>query len=245
MASDSIVLRSDKLDTSYHLFVDAPRSAEPAPLVLVLDGDDQFSSMREAARELAEAGTIPPLLLVGVGYGGGYRSKRNRRARDYTPSALNDEPMETGGADAFLSFVQAELLPALRQRHTFPADAIGVTGHSLGSLLGLHALFQPKPIFQRFLISSPSIWWDDRAILKSAAALRLNHDSLPANVYLSVGADDSPSMTGDLELLAAQLAQQPWPDLEYTVDRFPGYDHYNVLPVAFRAGLTWLYGRGA
>ena len=57
----------------------------------------------------------------------------------------------------------------------------------------------------------------------------------------SVGADDTPSMTGDLDLLEQQLAALPFPQLEIISQRFPQRDHYNVLPEAFRAGLEALF----
>ena len=49
-------------------------------------------------------------------------------------------------------------------------------------------------------------------------------------------------MTGDLTLLEQQLAARPFTGLELTVRRFPGRNHFNVLPEAFGAGLTDLFG---
>jgi hypothetical protein len=56
-----------------------------------------------------------------------------------------------------------------------------------------------------------------------------------------VGENDTPSMTGDLAMLEAQLTAQPFPQLEVISRRFPGRDHYNVLPDAFREGLRQLF----
>jgi predicted alpha/beta superfamily hydrolase len=118
----------------------------------------------------------------------------------------------------------------------------GFAGHSLGSLLVVHALFQRKPFFNRLLASAPSLWWDDRAVLCSAQNLQRTGAALPAKLFLSVGDDDTPSMTGDLELLEDQLRAMPFPQLEVIGQRFPQRDHYNVLPDAFRAGLRGLFG---
>jgi predicted alpha/beta superfamily hydrolase len=111
----------------------------------------------------------------------------------------------------------------------------------------LHALFQPRPFFTHFLASAPSIWWADRAILRHAAELRARQSHLPAKLFLSVGEMDSDSMTGDLRLLEAQLAENPFDEHEITSRVFAGFDHYNVVPVAFAAGLAALLkeeGRG-
>ncbi len=56
--------------------------------LLFLDGDDQFAAGAAAYRELSAETKMPPLLLVGVGYGGSYTSPVNRRGRDYTPPGI-------------------------------------------------------------------------------------------------------------------------------------------------------------
>lgn len=237
-------LHVEALGTDYHLTVYAPPAAGPLPLLLVTDGDDLLAPMVAAVRELTAAGRIIPLIVAGIGYGGGFRSPRNRRGRDYTPTRLAGEPMENGGAAAFLEGLRTRVLPRLAADYPIAPDDLGIAGHSLGSLFGLYALFQPRPLFRRFLLSSPSIWWDDRSVLKIAAELRALQSRLSARVFLSVGEEDTPSMTGDLALLETQLAAAPWQGLDHVVQRFSGYDHHDVVPVAYRAGLEWLYGRG-
>jgi predicted alpha/beta superfamily hydrolase len=106
----------------------------------------------------------------------------------------------------------------------------------------LHALFQRQPCFTHFLASAPSIWWAERDILRRASGLRAQQPALPAKLFLSVGAEDSASMTGDLDALEQQLAANPFARLEIIARRFPGRDHYNVLPDAFAAGLSALFG---
>ena len=152
-------------------------------------------------------------------------------------------PTETGsgGADAFRRFLTATLWPELSRRHPLRGEMRGVGGHSLGSLLALHALFQRQPFFNRVLASAPSLFWDDRALLCGAERLQRADVALPARLYLSVGEEDTPSMAGDLEMLEAQLAARPFPQLEVISRHFAGHDHYNVLPVAFREGLQRLF----
>lgn len=241
MPKSSFVLRSPELQTDYVVFVDTPEDAASAPLVVVLDGDDQFGPAVEAARAVERNGSVSPLTLVGVGYGGGYRSPLNRRVRDYSPTQPKDESMESGGAEAFHRFLDAQLLPTVVDRLRIMPSSFGLTGHSLGSLFGLHALFRPRPIFTSFLISSPSIWWDDRAIL-SAVARSPSPALPPTRAFISVGETDTPSMTGDVTLLETELQRHPRAGLTLIVERFADRDHYNVLPDAFRQGLRWLYG---
>jgi hypothetical protein len=65
---------------------------------------------------------------------------------------------------------------------------------------------------------------------------------LDASLYLSVGLDDSPSMTGDLALLEKQLADRPFRGLKVLSERFAGRDHYDVLPFSLSDGLARLLG---
>ncbi|HEY8995120.1 MAG TPA: alpha/beta hydrolase-fold protein [Lacunisphaera sp.] len=233
----TFILPSPETGTDYVLFVNVPPGPGPWPAVLGMDGDFVFSDRVDLGPALAAT----PVLFVGVGYGAGFGSPANRRGRDYTPVAHGDEP-GSGGADAFLKFLMATLWPELARRYPIDPARRGIAGHSLGSLLVLHALFQPRPFFTHFLASAPSIWWADRAILGQAAALRARQSHLPGRLFLSVGENDSESMTADLTLLETQLAAQPFAGLDIDSRRFPDRNHYDVVPDAYATGLKALFG---
>ncbi len=242
--SPTFHLRSPETSTDYAIYVDtADATAEasaPRPAVLFMDGDDQFKFATAAYRELRAAGTVRPLWLVGVGYGASYTKPGNRRGRDYTPVPHADEP-SSGGGDAFLEFLTTTLWTELARRYPLDPHLRGIAGHSLGSLLVLHAQFQPQPFFTHHLASAPSIWWAERAILAQIQQLRSQQSQLPGRLFLSVGAEDTASMTGDLTLLEQQLAATPFAGLTVSTRRFADRDHYNVLPLAFSEGLRILF----
>ena len=243
--SPEFQLAAPQLGTEYRIYVDVPReNTGPWPAVLILDGDDQFRYAVTAYRRARRAGSVPPLLLVGVGYGASYTKPGNRRLRDYTPSPMKTEP-ESGGAEAFLGFLTGALWPEIRVRWPVDDGRRGIAGHSLGSLLVLHALFRPQPFFNRALASAPSLWWDNRVILCNARALQETGIPLPARLFLGVGTRDSPSMLADLELFEDELAAHPFPELERVCRRFPDRDHYNVLVDSFETGLAALFGSPA
>ncbi|MEO7598307.1 MAG: alpha/beta hydrolase-fold protein [Opitutus sp.] len=237
-------LPSPQTGNEYHIYVVEPEvgpTSQATPTLLFMDGDDQFSAGVKAYQELRAEKKLPPLLLVGVGYGASYSKPENRRGRDYTPTQHSDEPT-SGGADAFLTFLTDTLWPELKRRYSISEHARGIAGHSLGSLLVLHALWKIPPFFTHHLASAPSIWWDNRSILKIARDRFARSSDLAAKLYLSVGERDSPSMTGDLTELEQQLATHPFAGLEVTTQRFPRRNHFNVLSDAFEAGLIALYG---
>jgi len=229
--------RSGETGSAYTIYVDAPeRAAGPWDSVLVMDGDYLFDAAAQAARTLRAAGRIGPTLVAGVGYGAGFGRPGNFRGRDYTPTASPDEP-SSGGADAFLRYLSASLWPELARLYPLRSDRRALAGHSLGSLLVLHALFQPKPFFNAALASAPSIWWDNRSILGLASRLRDRQERLDGSLYLCAGDADTPSMAGDLALLEGQLS-----GLRVASERFPGRDHYDSAPPAMMEGLARLLG---
>jgi uncharacterized protein len=238
-AKPAFVSRSAETGTDYRIYVDAPSAPGPWAGVLVMDGDFMFDDAAREARGLQAEDRIPPTAVVGVGYGAGFGAPGNHRGRDYTPTTAPEEP-SSGGADRFLAYLAATLWPELSRRYPLRPTGRVVAGHSLGSLLVLHALFQPKPFFDLALASAPSIWWDHRRILSLVARLRDRQAALPGRLFLGVGEEDSPSMTDDLARLERQLAERPFEGLEVISERFPGRDHYTSLPDGMRRGLLRL-----
>lgn len=238
------------LGTRYSFYVETPsdsrkggrRETRRWPALLCLDGDDQFDTLRAARAALVGRQGFPDLLLVGIGYGAGYREPANRRVRDYTPCPI-EGGAGGGGADAFLEFLSGEVWPELVRRYPVDPDIRGLAGHSLGALFGLHALFKPGPFFNRILASAPSLWWGDRVVLTQARALQAAGTVLAARVFLSVGERDSESMRGDLVRLETQLAAKPFPELVVRRASFPDKNHFNSIGPGFLEGLEALFPR--
>jgi len=186
-------LLSPQTGTDYRIFVEAPETTDepgPWPALVFMDGDDLFELATAAYGEVRASNAVPPLLLVGVGYGARpmlfgswttftYAKSANKRLRDYTPTPMQPEP-ESGGADAFVAFLADTLLPSSRSATTCGAQRADSWAF-LGSLAVIHALLQEKPVFTRFLASAPSLWWDDRSPLKQIATRREIHRNYPRN----------------------------------------------------------------
>jgi uncharacterized protein len=243
-AKPAFVSRSVRTGTDYRIYVDAPDPARvpgPWPAVLLMDGDFLFDFAIGACRSLVSAGRIPPTAVIGVGYGAGFGEPGNFRGRDYTPTASPEEPL-SGGADRFHDYLRGSLWPELARRYPLRETGRAIAGHSVGSLFVLYALLQQGPFFGLALASAPSLWWDNRSLLRLAAERRARSATLDGHVFLCVGADDTPSMTGDLELLNGQLAERPFTGLRVERAVFRGHDHFDVLPTSLREGLAALLG---
>jgi uncharacterized protein len=238
-------LPSPETGTVYHISIASPdpsRNPGPWRTILFLDGDDQFAGALDAYRGLWARGQEQPLLLVGVGYGAGYKKPGNRRVRDFTPRPAEDEP-DSGGAEAFHAFLSGTLWRRLSDLYPVDEDDPGIAGHSLGAMFVLHAMFRPDPFFRRGLAVAPSLWWDQRATLKAIADFRAGHGVLGGKLFLGLGESDTESMRHDFTELETLLREKPFEDLRVTIERFPGRGHFNVVPVSYTSGLRALYGR--
>jgi len=98
-----------------------------------------------------------------------------------------------GGLDDFLKTIETELKPRIALlAPTDPANQ-AITGGSLGGLAVLHALFVEPNAFRSFIIASPSIWWNNRAVLADEAnfAADVSAGRASPHVLLTIGSEES------------------------------------------------------
>lgn len=196
-------LRSRADGRVYRLFVAPPEGPPPPdgyPVLYVLDGNALFPAAVQMARAQAQRSAstgVRPGIVVGIGYPTDALYDEPSRTFDYTPPAPRLSP-EFGGGDAFLDFVERDLQPLLARE--FPVDARRRTlfGHSFGGLLVLHALFTRPGLFAGYVAASPSIWWNDRFILKErdAFAARMTGAPLRARLLITVGSREQTAPPG-------------------------------------------------
>ena len=208
--SRSYSLKSRNVDQTFQIDVARPSSrlaeGQKLPVVYVLDGNGCFGLATQTARMLQDGG-LAPSLIVGIGYR--FDPARPLRAqyfetrtRDYTPTAdetwlemskqeLAKQGSEvnatTGGAPAFLRFIEEELKPFVAARYLVDEKDQTLTGMSLGGLFTLYAFFEAPQNFARYAAFSPSLWWDRRMLFGNEAALAARTKDVAARMFLSVG----------------------------------------------------------
>ena len=212
---------------TYRIFVAQPMPAEPNkkyPIIYVLDGNAQFGTVMEAQRMMAMAGELPPAFVVGIGYAfdDGFGTAMAVRNRDLTPNAGGEverliqaatDPGYTvapGGATAFLDLIRHELGPALESTYPVQPGDTTLVGMSLGGLFSTWVLLTQPESFNRYVIASPSLWWNREQVWDWEEALAARQRELPASVFLSAGAletvEDNKALA--LTFLTATAASQ-------------------------------------
>lgn len=157
----------------HRIFLAWPEQPPPPagyPVLLVLDANAGFGTVVDSYRSLTwrkTAGRPAPALLLGIGHPGGAAYEPAARQRDYAP-ALPDAMPASSGAEAFLHFIEAALLPALGRRFPVNPGQLSLFGHSLGGLFALHALIRRPGLFRAIIAASPSLWWGEGLMLLAA-----------------------------------------------------------------------------
>jgi hypothetical protein len=156
--------------------------------------------------------------------------------------------MRPANAPAFLAFINDELKPLIEAKYRIDAGDQTHVGMSLGGLFALYALFAAPQSFQRVVALSPSIWWNDRDILRAEAAFARDARDLPVNLFLSIGALEetgSPTakMVSNLYEMDAVLRGRKYPSLRQTMEVFPQETHNSVYAASLTRGLRTVFGR--
>ncbi|MTD16264.1 prolyl oligopeptidase family serine peptidase [Nakamurella sp. YIM 132087] len=255
--------------TTYHIStLDPVEHDRPLPVVLVLDADLYFGIAAQTYGYLQPFAEVRTALVVGIGYGTTVGETIGLRTQDLTPPVSTGHPVTAqvaayagaGEADRFLDLLTGPVLDALAERYpTIDRDDVTLIGHSLGGLLVGHALLTRPGAFRGYCLLSPSVWWDDSALLSAVPA---SWDGVQPQVFVSVGGQEQdlpdevpagrPEMTLDqvhqwisaLRMvdgaadLVARLRAAGLP-VEHRV--FDGESHSSVVPPAItRSLLTML-----
>jgi len=194
-------MASDISGRTYRIFMFEPPLPAPEagyPLLVVLDGNMTFQIAAAMAAMYAFSGV--PVLVVGVGYAASPLEIQLLRFRDLTPPTPAEGvlrrpgipplgPEHYGGAGEFRGFLTEELRLALAAAHKVDPSREALFGYSLGGLFVLDTLFKHPDAYSRYIAASPSIWWNDCAVLKEEAgfARRVEAGTAAPRVLISVG----------------------------------------------------------
>jgi len=154
------------------------------------------------ADELAEAGEIEPVILVGIANTG------LRRMAEYTPT----RDFKMGGGEGFKygRLLIEELKPLIdRTYRTLPdAKNTALGGSSLGGLISLYLGFEYPDVFSKIAVMSPSLWWDQRSIFNIVNRQPVQPSEL--RIWLDIGTAEGIRPLRDAQLLKRTLIDRGW-----------------------------------
>jgi predicted alpha/beta superfamily hydrolase len=258
----------------YRIFVAQPTGPAPAkgyPVIYVLDANAMFGTVAEAVRLQSRApdlSGVMPAIVVGIGYPGDADFNAERRWWDFTPVPRAAQPIDpgvppvpaSGGAEEFLAFIEKELKPRIAREFVIDRGRQVLFGHSLGGYFALHVLFRDPQAFDSYIASSPSLWWDERAIFDELDTLvaRREPEEMNQSLLLSVGQFEHQlgplaAASADADRMRERIAQDKELDAGFerkleALERrglrvrsleIEGEDHISVIPVVVNRALRF------
>jgi len=214
--------------------------------------------------DIFSGGALPHCYLVAIGYAD--PDIAARRFRDYTPTKADlppglhqPLPFGTGGAAPYLDVLRGEIVSHLERQYPLDPRERVLIGYSLSGRFATYTLFSEPQAFERYLIISPSLWWDRGSAFAEEEAWASSNADLRAKVLLVGGEAEETAGGGwrnnnlpdeiglplkqltNLRELDRKLSARNFPSLRFKTELIPDGRHITVLPAAIALGLVEIF----
>jgi uncharacterized protein len=203
------------------------------PVIYLLDGsaDEDFIHIVGLVQfnNFSWINRVPKSIVVGI-------ATVDRR-RDFTyPTTIAEDKKNfptTGHSDRFIAFIEKELQPFIKRKYKGDGSKT-IIGQSLGGLLATEILLKKPALFNKYIIISPSLWWDDGSLLKLNTEILQTTTAQKTDVYIGVGKEGlTPTkiphvMEVDANLLAEKIRNIKNKSINVYFDYLPQEDHATI-----------------
>ncbi len=191
------------------------------PVLYVVDGglDQDFMHIVGTSHLGANWARSQEMIVVGI-------ATKDRRKELTAPTGDSDllkKFPQAGYSSFFLKHIAEEVKPFIaRSFRVSEQDAI--IGESLAGMFVVEAYLRQPELFDAYAAISPSLWWDDERLSKSAVTLLKTPMLKPHRLYLTIANEGREMQTGVDRLVSALTANQregrawcyvPRPDLTH------------------------------
>ena len=240
-------------------YTDSSFSLQRFPVLYLLDGNAHFHSLTGLIQQMTtgiNGNTIfPEMIIVAI--------LNTDRTRDLTPTHTvmmpggrpTDFLRTSGGGENFTTFLSKELIPHIDSAYHTNSYRI-LVGHSLGGLTAINILLNHTDLFSAYIAIDPSMWFDNRNLLKKAGTLLATKNFKNKTLFLAVantmpeGMDyekvdeDTTSETEHIRAirkLAYFLSLNKNNGLRWNWQYFGNEDHGSVPLIAEYDGLNFIF----
>lgn len=250
------IIESSIVDnTQYEIHINLPdgynESDSSYPVLYYLDAYHWGGIVIETYRLLRAFKEIDQVILVGISYANATREEEYfYRSRDLMPTVITEEnkghyshsvPPASGGGAAFLEFIKKELKPLIAENYRSHEKGSGILGISNGALFASYILFREPSEFDNYILGSPRLDRDDFVVLRYEEDYFSKSQSLPANIFLSVGSEDSEYILLSWIRLRDRLQWRNYKGMNLKVITFDGENHTSGIPATISRGIRELY----
>ncbi|MGN6568645.1 MAG: alpha/beta hydrolase [Flavipsychrobacter sp.] len=210
-----------------------PSDTVAYPVIYLLDGgtDEDFIHVVGLVQfnTFPWVNRLPKSIVVGI--------VNKDRKHDFTfPTTVKADKEKfptTGGSKTFISFLEKELQPYIKA-HYKTNDNRTIIGESLGGLLATEILFEKPNMFNKYIIISPSLWWDNGSILKRKMSISATSPANRTRIYIGVGkeglapTEESHVMEVDANVLADKIKALNNGNISLYFDYLPEETHATI-----------------
>lgn len=235
-----------------HVPLTEPNSGERFPVVYLLDGSAHFPSVVGMIRQLSSINgntVVPKMIVVGI--------PNTDRTRDLTPTHdPNNGPQNTsGGGEAFMDFLQNELIPYIDSEYPTSPYKLYI-GHSLGGLTVINTLLKRPELFNSYIAIDPSLWWNNSETLSEARKLLQTNNYSNEKLFVGIANTMDPSMTinmvtkdttqttqhiRDILTFSKEVVPNSTSQLEFSYKYYENNTHGSVPLIATYDGFHFLF----
>ncbi|SDM80615.1 hypothetical protein SAMN05421813_12411 [Daejeonella rubra] len=216
------------------------------PVIYLLDGsaDEDFIHVAGLIQfnNFSWIDRVPKSIIVGIA--------NIDRKRDFTyPTTIEKDQKKypsSGKSDKFIAFIEKELQPYINQKFR-TNDSKMIIGQSFGGLLATEILLKKPALFNKYIIMSPSLWWDNGSLLNITSEIFNENFLQKTDVYIGVGKEGlAPSdiphvMEVDANLLSEKIKGTKSKNVQVYFDYLPQEDHATITHQAIFNALRLLY----
>ena len=185
---------------------------------------------------------IPKSIVVGIA------NVDRRRDLSFPSTIVEDKKNNptSGHSDNFISFIEKELQPFIDKKYKTNNDKT-LIGQSLGGLFATEVLLKHPTLFNRYIIVSPSLWWDNGSLLNLNCDLLTGNFTHPTDIYIGVGKEGlTPTkiprvMEVDANVLADKIKSANNKNVKVYFDYLPEENHATILHQAVSNAFRLLY----
>lgn len=169
----------------------------PLPVLFMLDGGvaEDFVHTAGLLQISVASLVMRSFMLVGI--------ENTQRRRDMTAPTDNPEDKKiaavVGGSAAFRRFIREELMPQVKARYNTTGET-ALIGESLAGMFVLETFLQAPEMFDTFIAIDPTLWWNNRHMLKNAAGMLRTRKHLDKTLFIATsGEKGQPELAKQLE----------------------------------------------
>jgi hypothetical protein len=186
-----------------YLPADYATSGKTYPVLYLIDGglDQDFLHITGTSALGALWGRSQDVIVVGIAT----KDRRRELTGPTTDPALLKEFPTAGGSALFRMFIRNEVMPLVAKTYRTSGET-GVIGESLAGLFIVETFLNEPDLFDHYAAVSPSLWWDDERLSKSAVTLLKTPMLKPHRLYLTIANEGREMQTGVDRLVSALTA---------------------------------------